>query len=253
MATTQHPAHENGGAHAVPTRERAAAPKRRGFLQRKGVRLSFALLATVFAFHVLLTGLYRFVNPAASNWMRLDAISGVAVAQTWVPIEAMSPAVIKAVIASEDARFCAHWGVDWREVYYAVANADSRGPRGASTITMQTAKNLYLWPGRSYVRKAIELPLTWMIETLWPKRRILEVYLNVAEWGPGIYGIESAAQHHFGRSARRLDGRQAAILVATLPNPIRRVASKPGRTTLRQARRVRQRMRAVDAGCVLAG
>ncbi|MEL7302853.1 MAG: monofunctional biosynthetic peptidoglycan transglycosylase [Pseudomonadota bacterium] len=227
-----------------------AASTRRSFMQRKGVRLSLALLATLIGFHVLLTGVYRFVNPTASNWMRLDAISGVTVEQTWVPIDAMSPALIKAVIASEDARFCLHWGVDWREVYYAVANADSRGPRGASTITMQTAKNLYLWPGRSYLRKAIELPLTWVIETLWSKRRILEVYLNVAEWGPGIYGIEAAAQHHFKRSARRLDRRQAALLVATLPNPIRRLASKPGRTTMRQAARVRKRSKTVDVSCV---
>lgn len=205
-------------------------------------RLARALLLVVIAYYVAIVATYRFVNPPSSNWMLIDAMSGQSIRQEWTPIEEMSPHVIRAVVASEDARFCQHWGVDWAEVYHAIRRADRRGPRGASTITMQTAKNLFLWPGRSYVRKAVELPLTYLIELFWTKRRILEVYLNIAEWGPGIYGVEAASQHHFRVGAHRLNRNRASLLAATLPNPARRRAGKPGRTTLKHAARVRKRM-----------
>lgn len=205
-------------------------------------RLSKALLLAIICYYVAIVAAYRFINPPASNWMLIDAISGHSIRQDWVPINEISPQVVRAVVASEDARFCEHWGVDWGEVYTAIRRADGRGPRGASTITMQTAKNLFLWPGRSYVRKAIELPITYLIELLWSKQRILEVYLNVAEWGPGIYGIEAASMHHFGVGAHQINRTQASLLAATLPSPVRRRAGKPGRTTLKHASRVRKRM-----------
>ena len=205
-------------------------------------------MLTLVSYYVALIAVYRFVNPPSSNWMLMDAIAGKQIRQQWVPIEAMSPHVIRAVVASEDARFCTHWGVDWREVYHAIRRADQRGPRGASTITMQTAKNLFLWPGRSYVRKAIELPLTYLIELFWSKRRILEVYLNVAEWGPGIYGIEAASQHHFRKGAHGLSRYQSTLLAASLPNPARRRAGKPGRTTRKLAARVRKRLPSAVTG-----
>lgn len=211
-------------------------------------RLSRALVLAVVAYFVVVVAVYRFVNPPSSNWMLMDAIAGKQVRQTWIPIDEMSPHIVRAVVASEDARFCSHWGVDWGEVYAAINRADSRGPRGASTITMQTAKNLFLWPGRSYVRKAIELPLTYLIEALWPKRRILEVYLNIAELGPAVYGVESASFHHFGVGAHRLNRTQATLLAASLPNPARRKAGKPGRTTRKHAARVRKRLPSAVAG-----
>ncbi|MEL6287400.1 MAG: monofunctional biosynthetic peptidoglycan transglycosylase [Pseudomonadota bacterium] len=247
---------EAGTDAASAARTKAAGGRRdglrarvRAFTQRRWVRLAGALFAAVIAFHVVLVGIYRFVDPPSSNWMIADAMSGRGVEQTWVPLEEISPHVLRAVVASEDARFCQHWGVDWREVYAAVARADARGPRGASTISMQTTKNLFLWEGRSYVRKAIELPLTWVMEAFWPKRRILEVYLNIAEWGPGIYGIEAAAQFHFRRSASRISPYQARLLAAALPNPVRRTAGAPGPRTSRLAARLAKRARIVDVRC----
>ncbi|MGI9390607.1 MAG: monofunctional biosynthetic peptidoglycan transglycosylase [Boseongicola sp.] len=210
-------------------------------------RLARALAITTAVYYVALIAAYRFIDPPSSNWMLIDTISGVGVNQTWIPIDEMSPHVIRAVVASEDGRFCKHWGVDWAEIYHAVANADQRGPRGASTITMQTAKNLFLWPGRSYIRKAIELPMTYLIELFWPKRRILEVYLNIAEWAPGVYGIEAASFHHFKIGAHRLSKHQATLLAASLPNPAKRRAGKPGPKTRKHASKVRKRMgRAVE-------
>ena len=199
-------------------------------------------------YYIAVIAVYRFVNPPSSNWMLLDALGGMHVQQSWVSIDDMSPHVVRAVVASEDARFCKHWGVDWGEIYAAIKRADKRGPRGASTITMQTAKNLFLWPGRSYVRKAIELPLTYTIELFWSKRRILEVYLNIAEWGPGVYGVEAASRHHFRKGSNTLNRRQATLLAASLPNPARRKAGRPGRTTRKHAARVRKRLPSAVAG-----
>src|SRR5690606_4414088 len=112
---------------------------------------------------------------------------------------------------------------------------------GASTISMQVAKNLFLWPSKSYLRKALEVPATLMIELLWPKRRVLEVYLNIAEWGPGVFGAEAAARHHFAKTAKRLSGREAALLAVTLPNPTRRSAGKPSRLVARLASLIERR------------
>jgi monofunctional glycosyltransferase len=169
------------------------------------------------------------------------------VTREWRPLERISPHLVHAVIGAEDQRFCLHRGVDFEALKEVME--DEEGPsRGASTITMQTAKNVYLWHGQSYVRKAIEIPLALVIDTLWGKRRVMEVYLNVAEWGEGLYGAEAAAQRYFKVSAANLTQAQAARLVAALPNPIARSPATPNRFV----RRVTGRMAdgAALAGCV---
>jgi monofunctional biosynthetic peptidoglycan transglycosylase len=173
---------------------------------------------------------YRFL-PVPFTWpMARDAVSGRHVERAWVPLSAIAPAVPRAVIGAEDARFCTHWGFDFE---------------GGSTISQQTAKNAFLWPGRSYLRKALEAYFTVLIETIWGKPRIMEVYLNIAEMGPGIYGVEAAAQHYFNSSAERLTPAEAARIAAILPQPIKRDAARPGRFVKRYARRIERRARVV--------
>ncbi|MCW5892275.1 MAG: monofunctional biosynthetic peptidoglycan transglycosylase [bacterium] len=173
----------------------------------------------------------------------------VGVAKDWVPLREIAPALPRAVIAAEDARFFTHHGVDWRAVEeareYNRRNAGRR-QRGASTITMQCARNVFLWQGRTWVRKGLELWFTALLELCWPKRRILEVYLNVAEWGRGVYGAEAAAQHWFGVPAARLSAQQAALLAAMLPSPLRWDPARPTRYLAARARRIAGWARDVD-------
>ena len=142
----------------------------------------------------------------------------------WVPIEDVSIHLQRAVVAAEDANFCLHWGFDMVAIRDAIADG---GTRGASTISQQTVKNTFLWHGRSWLRKALEAMITPVMELVWSKRRVLEVYLNVAEFGEGVFGAEAAARHHFGVTAADLTGRQAALLAAVLPNPRERDPSAP--------------------------
>ncbi len=187
------------------------------------------------------------VHPV-STLMISKRLKGEKVTRTWVPIEEISPFVWQSVISSEDGKFCAHNGVDWGAVNEVVDDfMEGESPRGASTIPMQTVKNLYLWPNRSYVRKFMEVPLALLVDAVWSKRRMMEIYLNIAEWGPGIFGIEAAAQHHFGRSARKLNRKQAALLAVSLPNPKARNPGKPGKGLKRLARTVEKRARASGA------
>lgn len=205
--------------------------------------LSLIGLATGYAVLVLvLIGVYRTVDPPRSTVMLGLVLTGQSIDYEPVPITSISSYLQRAVITSEDARFCRHGGVDWGAL--AEAMQDSRG---GSTITMQVAKNLFLWPSRSYVRKAIEIPVALMIDFAWPKRRILEVYLNIAEWGPGVFGAEAAAQYHFGKAASRLSLHEATLLAASLPNPIAREAGDPGRVTALLASRLRGRVANSDA------
>ncbi len=188
---------------------------------------------------------YRFVPPPVSALMLIRAAGGAATDYRWVPMTAISPNLARAVIASEDARFCLHHGVDW-DVLMGLVNkavdAESVPSRGGSTIDMQTVKNLFLWPQRSYVRKALEIPLATWIDLVWPKERIIEVYLNIAEWGPGIYGAEAAARYHFHKPAAKLSRYEAALLAAVLPNPLERSAGKPDAQVRRSARRIERRV-----------
>ena len=188
--------------------------------------------------------LLNFVNPPLSSEMLRERFHGRPVTQTWVPIEQISPHLIQAVVMSEDGQFCRHSGVDWRQVQVAwqSARGGAKKPRGASTITMQLVKNLFLWSERSYVRKAIEVPLAYMVGLAWSKRRQMEIYLNIVEWAPGVYGAEAAARAHFRRSARALTARQAALMAASLPNPIVRRAGKAGPHTRRIASIILKRM-----------
>jgi monofunctional glycosyltransferase len=197
-----------------------------GWLRRAfGWFVAFVLAATVV---ILAAGLvYRFIPPVSTlmlaRWATLRPVE-----RTIVPLDAIAPSLAMAVITSEDARFCNHRGVDWGALREVIEDAEDDAPsRGASTIAMQTAKNLFLWPGRSYVRKALELPIALYLDLIWGKRRVMEVYLNIAEWGDGIYGVEAAARRHFGKSARSLTPAEAALLVAALPNPHRRNAGRP--------------------------
>jgi len=202
---------------------------------------AFLLFAGWFIAVLVLIVAYRFVNPPFSMLMAQQFLTGTRIQKQWVPLEQISPNLRRAVIVSEDGRFCRHWGVDLIEAANALKRASDGYPRGASTITMQVAKNLFLLPAKSYVRKLIELPLTFAIELAWPKARILEIYLNIVEWGPGIFGAEAASKAHFGRSAASLSPRQAAQLAVALPNPIVRNAGRPGPRTARRASVIQKR------------
>jgi monofunctional biosynthetic peptidoglycan transglycosylase len=184
----------------------------------------------------VLVPLYRVLNPV-STLMLWRWASGARVERSFVPIERMAPALPITVIASEDGRFCTHRGIDWREIRERLEDVDDIGEaRGVSTITQQTAKNLFLWPGRSFLRKALELPLALWIDFVLPKSRVLEIYLNIAEWGPsGQFGAEAGSRYAFNKSARSLTPREAALLAAVLPNPRRRSAKQPGPAVRRLA------------------
>jgi monofunctional glycosyltransferase len=189
---------------------------------------------------LVLVPIYAFVPPV-STIMLWRYVTGAPVTREWKRLEEISPNLVRAVIAAEDARYCQHWGVDWIEMGHAIEDADDLADaRGASTIPMQTAKNLFLWPGRHFVRKVVEIPLAYYMSLMWTKRRLIEVYLNVAEWGPnGEFGAEAAARRAFRKGAVSLVPEQAALLAAVLPNPARRDAARPSAALLRVATRYR--------------
>lgn len=165
-------------------------------------------------------------------------LTGQPVDRRWVPLSAISPRLVASVILSEDGQFCHEHGIDVSALREVIGNGEGTPSRGASTLTMQVVKNLFLWPGRSYLRKALEIPLAVVLDAAWGKRRVLEAYLNVAEWGDGIYGIEAAAQRHFRVGAAQLSLRQAALLATALPNPIRRSVTQPSRIHRQLAQRI---------------
>jgi len=201
----------------------------------------------------LLVPVYRIATPV-STLMLARWVTGRAVVRTYMPINRLAPTLPLAVLVAEDDRFCTHHGIDWQEIHAALQEADDIGEaRGGSTITQQTAKNLFLWPGRSYVRKALELPLALWIDLVLPKRRIMEIYLNIAQWGPnGEFGAEAGARAAFGKSAADIDRREAALLASILPNPVRRSARRPGPGVRRLAGIYEARARGASAfaGCI---
>jgi monofunctional glycosyltransferase len=209
------------------------------------------VLALLLALMLLLILLLRWVDPPYSMYM-LSPASGPtppSLRSTWQPIRELPPHVPLAVIAAEDQRFPQHRGFDWQSVREAMdAHRQGARLRGASTISQQTSKNVFLWHGRSFSRKLLEAGFTATIELLWPKARILEVYLNVAEWGPGVFGIEAAARHHFGIPARQLRPEQAALLAAVLPNPRVYSPAQPSETVLRRARWIERQMTQLGPG-----
>jgi monofunctional biosynthetic peptidoglycan transglycosylase len=182
------------------------------------------------------------VQPPTSALMVLRALQGQTITRQWVPLSALSGNLVRSVVVAEDARFCAHTGVDWRQVSDVVTRlSENERPRGASTITMQLVKNLFLWPHRSYLRKLLELPLALYVDAVLSKRRILELYLNLVEFGPGLFGAQAASRHYFGRPAARLGPPPSAPLVAALPNPHGRNPQQPGRRHLRLSRIIKTR------------
>lgn len=191
---------------------------------------------------------YRSHDPSGSTLMAWRRLSGEAVEHSWVGLDRISPFLVRSVIAAEDGRFCSHRGVDFVELDAAMKAADRAGDeivRGASTITMQTVKNLMLWHSRSYLRKGLEIPLAIALDAAWPKSRIIEVYLNISEWGPGVFGAEAAARYHFGKPAARLSATEAALLAAALPNPLERNAGRPGPGLRRVAATIETRARSL--------
>lgn len=221
-------------------------PKARPSLPRRLLTLAGKIIFGFIIISLMWVALYRFV-PVPLTWpMARDAIAGKHIERKWVPLSRISPAVPRAAIGAEDARFCEHRGFDFEAMEAAAAkNAAGKKLRGGSTISQQTAKNAFLWPGRSYVRKALEAYFTVLIEAIWGKKRIMEVYLNIAEMGPGIYGVEAAAQHYFGVSAAKLSNAQAARIAAILPQPVKRNAAAPGKFVKRYARKIEKRARVV--------
>lgn len=214
--------------------------------RKTGKRIKEVLCITlaVWLFVVLV---YRIIRPPATPLMIIRAVQSMLSSHgdfrswEWVPLGLLPAFIPQAIVTAEDARFMDHWGVDLVAVGEAMNVAGKRSRiRGASTITMQTVKNLFLWPGRSYVRKAIEWCMAPIAGFVWGKRRTLELYINVIEWGEGIYGLESAAQHYFKKSAAQLSLREVAALAAILPNPRRLSPVHMVRSTKRRYERILQ-------------
>lgn len=188
---------------------------------------------------VLWVGLYAVVNPPTTLLIEMERRRLGAVAATWRPLADISPHLRRAVMAAEDARFCAHRGFDFEEIARARAQAAAGGRvRGASTISQQVSKNAFLWPAATWLRKALEAGFTVLIEAFWPKSRTLEIYLNIAEMGPGVFGAEAAARHWFGKGAEALTLAEAARIAAILPSPRTRNAARPSDFVARRARAI---------------
>ncbi len=179
---------------------------------------------------VIAVAVYRFAPPPLTFLMVERMVEGHGFDRRWVPLSRISPQLVRSVIGAEDARFCEHHGFDWIAIRKAMTHNDQRPGRvrGGSTISQQTAKNVFLWPQRNWVRKGLETWFTVLIEAIWGKPRIMEVYLNSIEWGPGVYGAEAAAQANFRVSAARLSPAQAARLAAIIPKPLAWKAARPG-------------------------
>lgn len=218
-----------------PTPTPAAAPTSRWRRIRWWIGRGFAGLA---AFYAVLILLFSFLPPPINLYQISESVRLGGIEKDWVGWDDIAPVMAQSVVAAEDANFCLHWGFDMAAIRAAV---DEGGNRGASTLSQQVVKNTFLWQGRSWLRKAMEAVLTPVMELVWSKQRILEVYLNVAEFDEGVFGVQAAAQHYFGVDARDLTALQAARLAAVLPDPKGRSASKPSDF-------VRKRTRAIMAG-----
>lgn len=188
---------------------------------RRLIWRGFAVVILLVAAAILLG---RYVNPPTTAYMFSEGRRLGGIEQQWVPIERIAPVMVRAIVAAEDANFCEHWGFDVKAIRLAIEEGSNRG---ASTLSQQTVKNVYLWHGRTWVRKALEAGITPLVEAVWPKRRILEVYLNVAEFDEGVFGVQAAGQHYFNVNAADLSARQASQLAAILPSPKTRNAARP--------------------------
>lgn len=229
---------------APQTEESVEAPVRRRWVGDRQVlkRIVLAVLAVMlFPYVLILLYLLPFIHPVSTLMLR-DLLLLRGYDRRWVSIDDVAPVLVQSVMMSEDGQYCFHGGVDWGEMRMLVEDTlKGQETRGGSTIPMQTAKNLFLWNSRSFIRKGLELPLAVGSDFVWSKRRLMEIYLNIAEWGPGIYGIEAAAQYHFKVPASKLTRRQESLLAVSLPNPIDRNAGKPGRGLRRLAALIERR------------
>jgi len=213
------------------------------------VRFCLALAIVVFMLPPALLLIYRleFVHPV-STLMIKESLAGSGATREWIEFEDIAPVAYQSVMMSEDGQFCSHAGIDWDALNQVIDSAiEGEKTRGASTITMQMVKNLFLWPDRSFVRKGLEVPYAMMAEMILGKRRIMEIYLNIAEWDEGVFGIESAAQHYFNRSAAKLGPKYSSLLAVTLPNPKGRNPARPSGKLSALARTIRARARASGA------
>jgi monofunctional biosynthetic peptidoglycan transglycosylase len=226
--------------------QRKPAPQRPAFKTWLFRLALAALLASSLPVLIL-----RWAPPPASAFMlrasllaRLEGREDFALRYLWTPLEEISPEAGKAAVAAEDQLFFRHFGFDFKAMAKVLErNAEGGRLRGASTLSQQTAKNLFLYPGKSFLRKGLEAYFTALMEILWPKRRILEVYLNVAQFGDGVYGVEAASRTYFGKPARRLSAAEAALLAAVLPNPILLRANKPSAYVLKRRAWILEQMR----------
>jgi monofunctional biosynthetic peptidoglycan transglycosylase len=221
---------------------------------KKIFSILFKLAIYFFVLSILTVVIYKVINPPITPLMVIRSFeylfSGkqVKIDKEWVSYDEVSPKVFKALVAAEDARFMFHKGFDWKAIQAAERyneQMDGEKLRGASTISQQTAKNTFLWLGRNYIRKGLEAYFTVLIEAIWGKQRILEVYVNVIEWGWGIYGIQAASQHYFGKDAKNLTTQEAAFLAAVVPNPRRWIANQPSSYIRHRANWIMGRMNSV--------
>lgn len=208
--------------------------------RRLGRILLFAT-GTFLITSVFLVVVYRMLPPPVTPLMLIRLVEGHGISKSWRRLDEISPNLVRAAMAGEDAKFCEHHGFDWDAIDAAWHRYEqgARKLRGASTISMQTAKNVFLWPGRDWIRKGLEAYFTVLIEFAWGKPRVMEVYLNVVEWGPGIYGAEGASQYYFHKPARALTIEEAARLAAILPDPLKWSANRPDRYVAERAAFIR--------------
>ncbi len=221
------------------TKPRAKSPAKepkRLPLRRRIRRFVWRTVALAFLFVAMAVLLGRVVNPPTTAYMFSESRRLGSVDHEWVPMREIAPVMARAVVAAEDANFCEHWGFDLKAIKLAISEGSNRG---ASTLSQQTVKNVYLWHGRTWVRKALEAGITPIVEAIWPKRRILEVYLNVAEFDEGIFGVEAASRHYFKVGPEELSARQASQLAAVLPSPKTRSASRPTNYLKKRAAQIR--------------
>lgn len=210
-------------------------------------------IVTYYVLGVLMLGIIYWIIPPVSTLMLADIATLHWISRDYVPLSKVNKNVLYAVIRAEDGTFCKHNGVDWKSLNQVIEDAieDEEEPsRGASTISMQVAKNLFLVPHRSYARKALEIPIALYLDLIWTKRRMMEAYLSIAEWGDGIYGIEAAAQHYFKKPASNLTANEAALLAAALPNPIKRHPDRPSGYFLNYSGRILGGMYSSDVSCL---
>ena len=218
------------------TKAKKTAPKAKRFRPKRWllvwtIRLSLIGLTVI----LLAASVFAVFNPPTTLYMRAEARRLGGIDHIWVPLAEIAPVMARSVVAAEDANFCLHWGFDVDAIRVALEEGSGRG---ASTISQQVVKNVYLWQGRNWARKALEAVITPAVEAIWTKRRIIEVYLNIAEFDEGVFGVDAASQHYFGVVPGKLTPMQAARLAAVLPNPKERSASKPTKSLARRARAI---------------